>query len=41
MRTESAASAKSNRPSQHMPRPGTRLRELWDLLHVYRGEFVE
>jgi hypothetical protein len=39
MRTESAACAKrAGKVNQRVPRPGTRLRELYDLFHVYRGE---
>lgn len=39
MRTESAACAKrAGKVNQRAPRPGTRLRELYDLFHVYRGE---
>ena len=39
MRTESAAAAKGRKtgPQQKIPREGTTLRELWDLLHIYRG----
>src|SRR5882672_1027113 len=43
-RIASAGSLKgtAHNPLQRMPRPGTRLRELWDLLHLYRGEvFVD
>jgi hypothetical protein len=39
MRTQSACSAKRNKgPQQREPRPGTKLREVWDILHLYRAE---
>lgn len=49
MRTESAYEAKRaprrrkrwHAEPQREPRHGTKLRELWDLLHLYRGEVIE
>lgn len=43
-RVHSASRAKEDGKSRiqnSVPRPGTILRELWDLLHVYRAESVE
>lgn len=40
-RVSSAASLKGLPGSaQRIPQVGTKLRELWDLLHVYRGEVI-
>jgi len=43
MRTESAYSVKGKRRGkgqQKIPRAGSKVRGLWDLLHLYKGEIV-